>query len=398
MKAQWVETLKIAVLGAGLMGPALAMDCLESPEVEEVLLVDIDEERLRRVAGRLGSPPKLKTLVQDVRERRGLVEALRGYDVVGIALLRWLNVDAVWAAVEAGVHAVDLASAPEKDWGEINASALRAGVTVIPGCGVEPGLVDVLAAYAMDMLDSVESVRIWCGGIPRDPKPPLDYKIVFGGPYLPLRPGMVKVLEGGEERYVKRYTLGEPICFDGIDRPLECFYDGFPQTLYEVEKFRDVKSCSEMTVRYAGYCEKVNFLDECGLLSREPIVFEGREIIPFEVFSRIIYPKVRLEEGERDITVLRVVVEGSKEGSETCYTFDMVDHYDEAKGVTSMAKTTSYTAAIVARMIGRGEITERGLVPPVRVIRGELARRLLRELRERGVLVKEVSTARRVAG
>jgi lysine 6-dehydrogenase len=393
-----VKNLKIAVLGAGLMGPALAMDCLESPEVEEVLIVDIDADRLRRVAERLGNPSKLRTAVQDVRDRQGLVRILKGYDVAGIALLRWLNVDATWACIEAGVHAVDLASAAEKDWSDINASALRAGVTVIPGCGVEPGLVDVLAAYGMDMLDTADSVRIWCGGIPRDPKPPLDYKIVFGGPYLPLRPGMVKVIENGEERYVKRYTLGEPICFEGIERPLECFYDGFPQTLYEVEKFRDVKNCTEMTVRYAGYCEKVNFLDECGLLSREPIVFEDKEIIPFEVFSRIIYPKVKLEEGERDITVLRVIVEGSKGGYETCYTFEMVDHFDEVKKITSMAKTTSYTAAIVARMIGRGEITERGLVPPVRVIRGKLVERLLRELRERGVTVKEVVTRSRVMG
>ncbi|MEM3069632.1 MAG: saccharopine dehydrogenase C-terminal domain-containing protein [Candidatus Bathyarchaeia archaeon] len=390
--------MKIAVLGAGLMGPALAMDCLESPEVEEVLLVDIDKERLRKVAERLGNPSKLITAVQDVRDRQGLIEVLKGYDVAGIALLRWLNVDAIWGCIEAKVHAVDLASAAEKDWSDINSSALRAGVTVIPGCGVEPGLVDILAAYGMDMLDCVESVRIWCGGIPRDPKPPLDYKIVFGGPYLPLRPGVVKTIENGKETYVKRYTLGEPICFEGIERPLECFYDGFPQTLYEIEKFKGVKNCSEMTVRYAGYCEKVNFLDNCGLLSRDPIMFEGKEIIPFEVFSRIIYPKVRLEEKERDITVFRVIVEGYKDGCETCYTFETVDHYDEVKDITSMAKTTSYTAAIVARMIGRGDITERGLVPPVRVIRGELTRRLLRELRERGVVVKEVVTTKRVMG
>ncbi|MEM2996352.1 MAG: saccharopine dehydrogenase C-terminal domain-containing protein, partial [Candidatus Bathyarchaeia archaeon] len=162
--------------------------------------------------------------------------------------------------------------------------------------------------------------------------------------------------------------------------------------------FKGVKNCSEMTVRYAGYCEKVNFLDNCGLLSRDPIMFEGKEIIPFEVFSRIIYPKVRLEEKERDITVFRVIVEGYKDGCETCYTFETVDHYDEVKDITSMAKTTSYTAAIVARMIGRGDITERGLVPPVRVIRGELTRRLLRELRERGVVVKEVVTTKRVMG
>jgi len=381
--------MKIAVLGAGLMGPVIAMDCVESDEVEVVLLIDMDRERLDRAAAKMGYPSKLKTLVQDVTDRRGLVRALKGYDVAGIALLRWLNVEAIWAAIEAGVDAVDLSGPAEKDRAEINKAAEGASVTIVPGCGVEPGLADVLAAYGMDMLDSVEAVDIWCGGIPKDPKPPFEYKIVFGGPYMPLRPGMVKVVEDSEVRYVKRYTLGEPVRFEGIDGVLECFYDGFPETLHEVDTFKDVKRCTEKTVRYPGYCEKVNFLDDCGLLSREAINFRGQEITPFEVFSKIIYPKVRLEEGERDITVLRVVVEGVKDGREKSHVFDMVDHFDEARGVTSMAKTTSYTAAIVARMIGHGDISEKGLIPPVRVIRGELPRKLLGELAERGVTIKE---------
>ena len=385
-------SMKIAVLGAGLMGPTLAMDCINSDEVDEVLLVDIDGKILEETTQKLGSPKKLKTKVQDVRDRKGLSEILKGYDVVGIALLTWLNVDAMWGAIEAGVHAVDLSGPAEEDREEIDSAAKKAGVTIIPGCGVEPGLTEMLAAYGMDILDTVDSVDFWCGGIPQDPKPPLDYKIVFGGPYLPLRPGKVKVIENGEVCEVDRYTVAEPIWFEGIDRPLECFYDGFPETLHELEKFKDVKWCSEKTVRYAGYCDKVNFLDECGLLSREPAEFKGMNVSPFEVFSKIIHPKVRLEEDEKDITVLRVAVEGVKDDSEASYTFDMVDFYDEEKGITSMAKTTSYTAAIVGRMLGRGDISDRGLVPPAKVVRGDLFRHLLEELANRGVNVQQFIT------
>ena len=387
--------MKIAVLGAGLMGPTLVMDCIDSDEVDEVLLIDIDERRLDKVTKKLSNPKKLETLVHDVKDRKGLAEVLKNYDVVGIALLRWLNVDAIWSAIEAGVHAVDLSGPESEDWEEIDSAAKKAGVAIIPGCGVEPGLTEMLAAYGMDMLDTVDSVDFWCGGLPLDPKPPLDYKIVFGGPYLPLYPGKVKVIEDGEEREVRRYTVAEPIWFEGIERLLECFYDGFPDTLYELDKFKNVKWCSEKTVRYVGYSDKVNFLDECGLLSRESIEFKSGKLSPFEVFSKIIYPKIRLEEDEKDVTVLRVAVEGVKDGCGTSYTFEMVDFYDEEKGITSMAKTTSYTAAIVARMLGRGDISEKGLVPPIRAVRGDLFRRLLGELADRGVNVQQFVTTSR---
>ena len=384
--------MKIAVIGAGLMGPAIAKDCLEDQGVEEVLLVDIDAGQMEKVAEALGNPAKLKTIVQDVTDRDGLARVLKGYDVAGVALLRPLNTHAIWGAIDAGVGVVELSEPSDEDVEAIDVAAKKAGVAIIPGCGVEPGLTDVLAAQGMDMLDSVEAVDIWCGGIPEDPQPPLGYKIVFGGPYLPLRPGKVKVIEDGEIRYRDRYSLGEPPRFEGIEKPLECFYDGFPETLHLVEKFKGVQRCTEKTVRYEGYCGKVSFLDECGLLSREPIEYMGGELVPFTAFSKIIHPKVRLEEGERDITVLRVKVQGEKDGRETLYTYDMVDRYDDEERVTSMAKTTSYTAAIVARMMARGEIDETGYVAPVRVIRGEKMNELLAALDARGVKITTTVT------
>lgn len=164
--------------------------------------------------------------------------------------------------------------------------------------------------------------------------------------------------------------MAKPVWFKGVDRPLECFYDGFPDTLYELDKFKGVKWCLKKTVRYAGYCDRVNFLDEYGLLNRDTTEFKGMKLSPFEVFSKIIYPKVRLEENEKDITVLIVTIEGVKDGHETSHTFETVDFYDEEKGITSMAKTTLYAAAILARMMGRGDISEKGLVPPAKNIRG----------------------------
>jgi len=386
--------LRIAVVGAGLMGPTIAMDCVENEEVDEVLLIDVDMVSLGKAAESLGLPSKLKTLVQDVTDREGLVNSLKGYDVACIALSKWLNVEATWGAIEAAVNVVDLSEPARRDWERINNAARKAAVTVIPGCGLEPGLTEMLAAYGMDMLDSINAVNIWCGGIPQDPQPPLDYKIVYGGPYLPLQPGGVKIIEDGEVREARRYAQSGPVRFEGVEKALECYFDRFPETLYEIEKFEGVKECANRTVRYAGYCDKVKFLEECGLLSREAVEFKDRNIIPFEIFSKIIYPKVRMNEGEKDITVLRVIVEGIKEGGEACHVFDMVDFYDENRSITSMARTTSYTAAIVARMLGRGDISEKGLVPPARIIRGNFFHKLLKELDKNGVKVTETLTTR----
>jgi len=243
----------VAVIGAGLMGPTIARDCLGSGDVEEVVLVDIDGTRLDEVVEGLGAGSRLRAVVQDVTDRAGLVDVLRGCDVAAVALLQPLNVEAIWAAIEAGVDVVDLSSPELEEYVALDEAAVEAGVVVVAGCGVDPGLTEILSTYGMDNLDSVESVEIWCGRIPRDPGPPLNYKIVFGGPYLPLEPGRVKVIEDGVVGYVDRYELGEAVSFEGIDRPLEAFYDGFPETLYEIEKFRDVRRCFEQTVRYSGY-------------------------------------------------------------------------------------------------------------------------------------------------
>lgn len=139
------------------------------------------------------------------------------------------------------------------------------------------------------------------------------------------------------------------------------------------------------------------FLNDLGLISEEPVDYEGTRVVPRELFHKIIYPLVRFDtaEGDRDLTVLLVRVSGIKDGKEMNFSYDMVDLYEEDKQITSMAKTTGYTAAIIARMLGRGAIKQKGIQWPVRVIRGELCDELLGSLRERGVVVTETVTTTR---
>jgi lysine 6-dehydrogenase len=380
---------KIAVLGCGLMGPTVARDCAEDSAVSRVLACDMDEERLRK-AEEFVSNPKLEIAKLSVADHGALVERMREFDVVVNATAAGFSLGVLEAAMDAGVDVVDLSGGSYPLEGELYDRVERAGITAIPGCGVDPGLIDILCGYSMDLMDDVDEVHFACGGLPRDPEPPLDYKIVFGGRRMPIRPGKVPMILDGERVEVDRYGDLEPVYIEGL-RDMEAFYDGFPSSLLKLCEERGVRVFKGKTVRYAGFVDKLMFLLDLGVIGNEPVAYQGGEIVPLDFFHELIFRIVRFDEaeGDRDITVLLTRIEGVKGGSEMIVTYEMVDYFDEEKGITSMAKTTGYTAAIVARMLARGAFPQKGIQWPVRIVKGEIFRELMASLRERGVEVRE---------
>ena len=156
----------------------------------------------------------------------------------------------------------------------------------------------------------------------------------------------------------------------------------------ELEVLKGLKLGTQMTCRWPGYAAKVTVLKEMGLLGLEPIDVDGVQVVPKRMLDTLLYPHVKLEEGEQDITLFRVEVMGEKDGFSRRYRVEMVDRYDEALGFTSMARTTAFTGAIVARMIARGEITASGFLVPEQVIKGPLVDTLMSELADAGVHLK----------
>jgi lysine 6-dehydrogenase len=189
---------------------------------------------------------------------------------------------------------------------------------------------------------------------------------------------------------VDRYDDVEPVYVEGLEE-MEAFYDGYKSSLLKLCTERDVRTFKGKTIRYSGYVNKLMFLQDLGVIGREPVRYQDMAIVPLEFFHELVYPLVRFDEaeGDRDITVLVVRVLGRRGDSDICVTYDMVDYYDEERGVTSMAKTTGYTAAIVARMLARGEIGEKGIQWPVRVIKRDLFQQFMSSLRDRGVEITE---------
>jgi lysine 6-dehydrogenase len=381
--------MRILILGMGLMGPTIAKDCAEDPEVTRVTGADIDMARLEESAKYVNNS-KFDITKLSVLDHGKLVEKMKEYDLVIHGTAARFSINALRAAMEAKVNIVDLAGGGYVQEGEIYDEVLKAGITAIPGCGIDPGLIDVLSGQAVETLDKAESVMFACGGLPKDPEPPLDYKIVFGGTKMPVRPGLVPMIEKGKQVQMDRYSEVEEILVDGI-KPMEAFTDGYPSSLLKLCIEKGVQNFRGKTIRYEGFVSKIKFLDDLGLIGTDPVDYEGKEVVPRELFHKIIYPLVKFdtEKGDRDLTVLLVRVEGIKDGNETTITYEMVDFYDEENGVTSMAKTTGYSAALMARMLGRGAITKKGIQWPVRVILGDLFEELLSKLRERGVEITE---------
>jgi lysine 6-dehydrogenase len=387
--------MKILVLGMGLMGPAVAKDCAEDPKAVKVTGCDIDDAKLK-AAKKYVSNKKFDTKKVDITSHESLVSAMKGYDVVVNSTAAKFSQNVLKAAMAAKVNVVDLAGGGYPQDGDIYKEVEKAGITAIPGCGVDPGLIDLLCGQAMEYMEEVDEVNFACGGLPKEPKPPLEYKIVFGGTRMPIRPGKVPMIVDGKIQEVDRYGEVEGIFVNDYPE-MEAFLDGFPSSLLKVCQEKKVKNFRGKTIRYAGFVDKLMFLLDLGVIGSKPITYQGKEIVPVDLFHELIYPIIKFDEeaGDRDITVLLVKAKGKKDGLDIEVTYDMVDEYDEVHHVTSMAKTTGFTAAIIARILAGGAVKKKGIQWPVRVIKGQLFEELLSSLRARGVEVTETITKTR---
>lgn len=374
--------MKILVLGSGLMGPAAAFNAMSDPEVSQVVVCDISQRQLeaceRHLAGMAGADKLVTTLI-DLDDQAAAVELMAGFDAAVGALPRAASPLAIQAAARAGVSLVDMARPDPYSLSDLEREVEGNGGLVILGCGVEPGLTEIITRRLVEQLDRVDEVHIKCGGIPAQPAPPLGYKIVFGGRQLPLREEDALVVQDGQLKPTPRYSGTETVFFPGVGE-CEAWHEGFMPWLLELPALKNLRVGTQKTVRWPGYAAKVTVLKEMGLLSQEPVVVDGIPVSPKNLLDVLLYPRVRLEEGERDITLFRVEALGEKAGYPRKYKVEMVDWYDEALGFTSMARTTAFTAAIVARMIARGDLQATGMRTPEQVISGPLFDRLLAEL------------------
>ena len=379
--------MRILVFGSGLMGPAAAFNAMSDPDVSKVVVCDRSQGQLDACLIKLADMPggdKLSTVLLDLEDQAGAAHLMTSFDVAIGALPRSASPLAIRAALAAGTPLVDLTRPDPDRLAELTHEGKGPKNLVVLACGVEPGLTEIMARYLAEKLDRVDELHIKCGGIPENPAPPLGYKIVFGGQQMPLRERDGLVVENGQLKPVPRYSGVEPVVFAGVGE-CEAWHEGFMPWLLELPVLKDLRVGTQKTIRWPGYADKVTILKEMGLLSQEPVTVDGVQVSPKSLLDTLLYPRVKLEEGERDITLFRVEAIGEKAGRPRKHRIEMVDRYDDTLGFTSMARTTAFTGAIVARMIARGDLKTTGILPPEQVIIGPLFDRLVDELAAAGV-------------
>lgn len=363
--------MKIAVLGAGLMGKEVARDLVNSSGVEAVALADIDFNRVEFVCRQL-NVQMLNGYRVDASDPTELSTFMACYDVVINALFYSFNTIVVEAAIEAGVHCVDLGGHIGNVTDQVlmkDKNARQRGVTIIPDLGVAPGMINILSGYGMEKLDRGQAIKLYVGGIPVRPEPPLEYNHVFSMEgLLDHYTAPASIIRNGNKQRISSLTEIEKIYFDRFG-PLEAFHtSGGTSTLSR--SFPNLDTLEYKTIRYPGHAEKFKLLVDLNLTDKNYSVdVNGQNINPRTVLLKTLDPIVDLKEKD-DAVLLRVLVEGLRAGKSSAYTYEMITLKDRESGVTAMARATANTISVVAQMAASGEIQKRGVFPPEQIVPG----------------------------
>ena len=379
--------MRMLVLGAGLQGSACAYDLLQQPTVERVTVADLKPERvpafLKTSAGR-----RLALVKVDVQDAAALREVIRGHNAVLCALPYYYNLDVTRAALEAGVHSADLGGNTEIVFRQkkLDAEARARGVSAVADCGLAPGMINILAAEGIRRVGDAEAVKIFVGGLPQHPEPPLHYQIVYsleGALDYYTTPSWV--LRDGKPARVDALSELEQVAFPPPVGVLEAFHTaGGISTLPWTYEGR-VRTMEYKTLRYPGHAAIMKAIRDLGLLELQPIKVRGKEVVPRDVFIASASPKLTKPEG-RDLVALRVEVRGGgRDGRQVAW--QLLDYFDEARGISAMMRTTGYSLAITGLMQVDGRIAAPGVHTPDETVPFGA---YLAELAKRGIEIREL--------
>jgi lysine 6-dehydrogenase len=342
--------MKISVLGAGMVGRAMALDLAWNHEVS---VFDYSEHNLSLLRQRNGT---INTFQADLTRHEHFGEWFRDADIVLIAVPGFMGFETVKAVIETGKNIVDISFFPENAL-DLDGLAKKHGVTVITDCGVAPGMSNyIIGRFNEEM--KIDAFEVYVGGLPKVRKKPFEYK----APFSPVdvieeytRPA--RIMENGHIVVKPALTELEWMEFEELGT-LETFNtDGLRSLLFTMPHITNQK---EKTLRYPGHVNLIIALREAGFFSEDTIEVGEHKISPLQFTSKILFKEWKLGEEEEELTVMKVILHG--EGKTV--TYSMLDRYDSVTRISSMSRSTGYVATATVNMLGAGLFDEKGVFPP----------------------------------
>lgn len=344
----------ICVLGAGRVGATMALDLARDGEFD-VTVADLSEKALARLAAR-----GLKVTARDLSRPAEVTAAIQGADLVVGAVPGFMGFRTMKTVLEAGKHIVDISFFPEDPF-LLDGLAKEKGLIAIMDAGVAPGCDNFIVGDLQRRLDSISNFECYVGGLPAIRTWPFEYKAGFSPVDVVeeyTRPA--RYVAHGKEIVMPALSEPELMDFPGVGT-LEAFNtDGLRSLIHTV----DAPFKKEKTLRYPGHIEKMRMLREAGFFGLEPIDVGGVKVAPMDLTTRLLFPMWQMEENDEDFTVMRVIVDGMKDGKPEHHVWDLLDRYDRETKITSMARSTGYSCTATVRLVAAGLFTRKGIAPP----------------------------------
>jgi lysine 6-dehydrogenase len=396
--------MRMLVLGAGLQGSACAFDLLQNPAVQEVRLADLHVGQLAPFLAPYTDPatvgagrPRLVPTPLDARDREAVQALMRESDAVMSALPYYFNLEMARHAAAAGTHFCDLGGNTEivEQQKALAGQAQQTGASIVPDCGLAPGMVNILAQHGIHQLEqdgaAVQAVRIFVGGLPERPEPPLNYQIVYSlEGVLDYYTTQSWVVRDGRRTQVAALSEVERVDIDGVGA-LEAFHTAGGLSTMAVRYEGRIPTMEYKTLRYPGHAHIMAAIRELGFLELEPVDVKGQRVVPRDLAVAVMGPRLRKPQG-RDVVALRVVVDATKAGAPVSRAWQLVDRCDAERGISAMMRTTGYSLSITGQLQAGGDIPP-GVWTPDECMPAE---RYIDELARRGVVIQEVDADRRV--
>jgi saccharopine dehydrogenase-like NADP-dependent oxidoreductase len=342
--------MKIAVLGAGMVGNAIALDLASRHHVKAF---DVNENNLALLNKR---NPRVEIQKADLRNYESYPQLLKGFDLVVTAVPGFMGYKTLEAVIGCGKNIVDISFFPE-DVLQLDKLAKEKGVTVITDCGVAPGMSNFIIGHHNEEM-KIDAIEIYVGGLPKVRKKPFQYKAPFSpADVIEEYTRPARLMENGFIVTKPALSEVEWIHFDEVGT-LEAFNtDGLRSLLYTMPHIKNQK---EKTLRYPGHVDIIISLKESNFFGEKEIDVHGIKISPLKVTSQILFNEWKLGLEEEELTVMKVIIHGENKTIE----WNLLDYFDKETKISSMARTTGYTCTAAVNLIAQNLFSEKGVFPP----------------------------------